>query len=119
MCLAVPAKVREKKGVNLAVVDVMGVTRTISLDLVPTAQIDDWVLMHAGFAIEVIDEQFAQETLEIIRSMPFFAEDETFLGEEPVAFEGTMISDAPSGDASSGDASSSDAKTPATAVSSE
>ena len=99
MCLAIPAKVREKKGVNLAVVDVMGVTRTISLDLVPQAEIDDWVLMHAGFAIEVVDEQFADETLELIRSLPFFAEDETLAGDAPVDFEGTMHSDAPNNDA--------------------
>jgi hydrogenase expression/formation protein HypC len=95
MCLAIPAQVREKTGVNLAVVDVMGVTRTISLDLVPDAGIDDWVLMHAGFAIEIVDEQFAAETLEILRSMPFLEEDTTLTGEEPVPFTGTMISDAP------------------------
>jgi len=93
MCLAIPAKVREKKGVNLALVDVMGVTRTISLDLTPQAEIDDWVLMHAGFAIEIVDEEFANETLELIASMPFFTEDETLSGEAPVSFEGTMISD--------------------------
>ena len=91
MCLAIPAKVREKKGVNLALVDVMGVTRTISLDLVPQAEIDDWVLMHAGFAIEVIDEEFANETLELIRSIPYFSEEETLSGEPPVEFEGSMV----------------------------
>jgi len=83
MCLAIPAQVKEKTGVNSAVVDVMGVTRTISLDLVPTAKVDDWILMHAGFAIDVVDEQFAQETLELIRSIPF-ADGLTLSGEEPV-----------------------------------
>jgi hydrogenase expression/formation protein HypC len=70
MCLAIPAKVQEKTGFNLAVVDVMGVKRTISLDLTPDAEVNDWVLMHAGFAIERIDEAFAQETLELLTSLP-------------------------------------------------
>ena len=94
MCLAIPAKIREKTGTNLAVVDVMGVTRTISLDLVEDVDLDDWVLMHAGFAIEVIDEQFAAETLELLKSMPFLEEDTTLAGEAPVPFTGTMLSDA-------------------------
>jgi hydrogenase expression/formation protein HypC len=75
MCLAIPAQIREKTGMNLAVVDVMGTQRTISLDLVPDSKVADWVLMHAGFAIEIIDEQFAQETLEILQALPFLEED--------------------------------------------
>lgn len=94
MCLAIPAQVREKSGVNLATVDVLGVTRKVSLDLVPATDIGDWVLVHAGFAIEKVDEQFAQETLELLRSMPYLQEDTTITGEAPVAFEGTMYSDA-------------------------
>jgi len=90
MCLAVPAKVKEKTGINLAVVDVMGVTRKISLDLVPDADIGDWVLMHAGFAIDVIDEQFAQETIDLIHSVQFSDDGGTLTGAAPVPFEGEM-----------------------------
>ena len=90
MCLAIPAKIKEKTGANLAVVDVMGVTRKISLDLVPAADIDDWVLMHAGFAIDVIDEAFAQETIELINSIQFSDDGGTLTGAAPVPFEGTM-----------------------------
>ena|GEM_PF-355928 len=90
MCLAVPARIKEKTGANLAVVDVMGVTRTISLDLVPSADIDDWVLMHAGFAIDVVDEQFAAETIELIHSVQFSDDGGTVTGAAPVPFEGTM-----------------------------
>ena len=90
MCLAVPAQIKEKTGANLAVVDVLGVTRKISLDLVPDAGIDDWVLMHAGFAINQIDEQHASETLELIRSIQFSDDGGTVTGEAPVAFEGSM-----------------------------
>ena len=41
---------------NLATVDILGVTREISVDLTPQAQVGDYVLVHAGFAIEVVDE---------------------------------------------------------------
>lgn len=88
MCLAIPAQVREKTDSNSAVVDVMGVTRTISLDLVPSANVDDWVLMHAGFAIDVVDEQFAAETLELLKSIPF-SDGLTITGEEPIPFTGS------------------------------
>ena len=59
MCLAIPAKVAALEEGNLATVDILGVTREISVDLTPQAQVGDYVLVHAGFAIEVVDEQFA------------------------------------------------------------
>lgn len=93
MCLAIPAQIREKSGVNLAVVDVLGVTRTVSLDLVAESVIGDWVLIHAGFAIEKVDEQFANETLELIRSIPYLNEDTNLFGDTPEEFTGTMPSD--------------------------
>ena len=49
MCLAIPAKVVEIKGDNLAQVDLLGVGREVSLDLTPQAQVGDFVLVHAGF----------------------------------------------------------------------
>ena len=90
MCLAVPAQIKEKTGTNLAVVDVLGVTRKISLDLVPDADLGDWVLMHAGFAINQIDEQHAFETLELIRSIQFSDDGGTLTGDTPIAFVGEM-----------------------------
>ena len=59
MCLAIPAKVTEMKDNRLATVDILGVTRDISLDLTPQANVGDFVLVHAGFAIEVV-EQFPE-----------------------------------------------------------
>lgn len=76
MCLAIPAQVTVIEDNRLATVDIMGVSRQISLDLVPEAQIGDFVLVHAGFAIQVVDEQFATETLEMLKTLPFFTEDE-------------------------------------------
>lgn len=73
MCLAIPAQITELKNDSIAEVDILGVTRDISLDLTPEAKVGDFVLVHAGFAIEIVDEQFAQETLELIESMPELA----------------------------------------------
>ena len=58
-----------------ATVDILGVTRSISIDLTPQATVGDYVLVHAGFAIEVVSEQAANETLDLIRQFPEFAED--------------------------------------------
>lgn len=86
MCLAVPGKVvevdREGFGVS-AEVDIFGITRKIVLDLVPTAEPGDWVLVHAGTAIEVIDEQYASETIEILRSVPYLEADINIFGDAP------------------------------------
>lgn len=75
MCLAIPAKITELDEGNMAIVDILGVTRSISIDLTPQATVGDYVLVHAGFAIEVVSEQAANETLDLIRQFPEFAED--------------------------------------------
>jgi hydrogenase expression/formation protein HypC len=69
MCLAIPAQVNELQENNMAQVDIMGVSRHVSLDLVPDAKVGDWVLVHAGFAIQVVDEEYATETLQILKDM--------------------------------------------------
>ena len=74
MCLAIPAQVTTINDDNLATVDILGVTRTISLDLTPQAELGDFVLVHAGFAIEVISQEDAQETLDLIRQFPELAD---------------------------------------------
>ena len=76
MCLAIPARVISMNENNMAEVDIMGVTRKVSLDLVPDAIKDDFVLVHAGFAIQVIDEADAKETLELLLQMDMFSEGE-------------------------------------------
>lgn len=70
MCLAIPAKITEMGEDGMATVDILGVTRDVALDLVPQAGVGDYVLVHAGFAIEVVDEQYAQETIDLIREFP-------------------------------------------------
>ena len=89
MCLAIPAKVIEKSDDGLATVNILGVTRGISLDLTPRAEVGDFVLVHAGFAIEVIDETIAQETIDLIRQFPdLIADDVPDVGELYSTFAG-------------------------------
>lgn len=76
MCLAIPAQVKSLDGQNLATVDIMGVSRSVSVDLTPTVSVGEFVLVHAGFAIEVIDEAQAKETLELIAEFPSLAGDD-------------------------------------------
>lgn len=75
MCLAIPSQVAEKLPNSMANVDIMGVQRVVSLDLTPEAEVGDWVLVHAGFAIQIIDEETANETIELLKTLPFFDDD--------------------------------------------
>jgi len=70
MCLAIPAQlVSEPNDIQMAEVDILGVKRTISVMMTPDARSGDFVLVHAGFAIQVVDEQFAAESLEMLSMM--------------------------------------------------
>ena len=68
MCLAIPAKVKSIDGVE-AEVEVGGVSRKASIMLTPEAKVGDYVLLHTGYAINVIDEEEAQETLKIFQEI--------------------------------------------------
>ncbi len=68
MCLAVPLRVQRIDG-DLAEVELGGVTRTVSLVLTPDAKVGDYVLVHTGFAISILDEQEAQETLALFAEL--------------------------------------------------
>ncbi|WP_407307893.1 HypC/HybG/HupF family hydrogenase formation chaperone [Desulfosporosinus sp. SB140] len=65
MCLAIPAKIVSLEG-TIAKVDMMGNERIVSVDLVPEVRIGEYVLVHAGFAIGIIDDQSAKETEELL-----------------------------------------------------
>lgn len=73
MCLAVPAKIVDKQDM-LATIELSGVTRQVSLMLLPEAEPGEWVLVHAGFAIQVIDEDEAQKTLDLFRELEQYEE---------------------------------------------
>ena len=65
MCLAIPAQIVRMKEDNIAEVSVLGVARDASIDLTPDAKVGDYVLIHAGFAIEIVDPDYAEETLDL------------------------------------------------------
>ncbi len=66
MCLAIPSKIIEIKD-NMGTIDVAGVQREASLLLLEDPRVGDWVIVHAGFAIQKIDEAVAQESLRYLR----------------------------------------------------
>lgn len=74
MCLAIPAQVKTIEDNSLAIVDILGVTREVALDLTPQAKVGDYVLVHAGFAIEVVNEEDARQTLDLIKQIPELAD---------------------------------------------
>jgi hydrogenase expression/formation protein HypC len=79
MCLAVPALVRSISG-SVGEVEVGGVRRKISLHLVPEAKVGDYVYVHTGFAISIVDEEEAKETLQFFRELlKSYDEEELFL----------------------------------------
>jgi hydrogenase expression/formation protein HypC len=66
MCLAIPSKITHIEN-EMATIDVDGVQRQASLLLLADAQVGDYVIVHAGFAIQKIDEAAAQDTLKLLR----------------------------------------------------
>lgn len=78
MCLAIPMKIEQLKENGMAEVSVMGTVRDVAVDLTPNVKVGDFVLVHAGFAIEVVDAQYAQETLDLIKEMADMVDDPLF-----------------------------------------
>ena len=74
MCLAVPGRVLniEDDQLRMATVSFGGVTKSVSLALVPEAGIGDYVIVHVGFAISKLDEAAARRTLEIYADLAAF-----------------------------------------------
>lgn len=66
MCLAIPSKIVKIEN-NVATIDVDGVRREASLILVDNPEIGDYVIVHAGFAIHKINEEYALESLKLIK----------------------------------------------------
>ena len=84
MCLAVPGKIVEVSdadviGGRIGTVDMQGNRVEVGLVLTPEAQVGDWVLIHAGFAIQTLEESDALQTWEYLRACG--------IGETPVSQE--------------------------------
>ena len=75
MCLAIPALIKfidDKE----AEAEMGGITRRISLWLTPEAKVGDYVLLHTGYAISILDQEEAEETLKLLREIAEVAEEE-------------------------------------------
>jgi hydrogenase expression/formation protein HypC len=68
MCLAIPARILEING-DRAVADFGGVKREILVNLLSHVKVGDYVIVHTGFAIEILDEKEALETLRLWREI--------------------------------------------------
>ena len=81
MCIAVPGNLKSIAGESpfnrLGQVDFGGVEREVNLVYVPEAKVGDWVLVHTGFAIGLIDEDEAKKVFEDLEAMAGFEESET------------------------------------------
>jgi hydrogenase expression/formation protein HypC len=83
MCLAVPGKIVEitdNEGLRMARVDFGEIFREACLDYVPEAKVGDYCVIHVGFAISLLSEEEAQETLDLLRQISNIEEE---LGPEP------------------------------------
>jgi hydrogenase expression/formation protein HypC len=73
MCLAIPSKVTHIEN-GMATIDVDGVQRAASLMLLDDVNIGDWVIVHAGFAIQKLDEAAAAESIRLLREAADFVD---------------------------------------------
>ena len=65
MCLAIPAQVKSIDGLY-ADVEVGGVSRKVSIQLTPEVQVGEYVLLHTGYAINIVDAKEAEETMKLL-----------------------------------------------------
>jgi hydrogenase expression/formation protein HypC len=68
MCLAVPVFIKAINE-NDAEVDIGGITRRISIELTPEARVGDYAIVHSGYAINILDQKEAEETLRLLGEM--------------------------------------------------
>jgi len=82
MCLGVPARIEEiyqKDGLKMARVDFGGVSREVCLDYVPEAKVGEYCIIHVGFAISLLSESEAQETLALLDEIAAMDEEQPVL----------------------------------------
>jgi len=78
MCLGVPGKVvkieENPLGMTMGRVDFAGITKDVCLAYVPEVELGDYVIVHVGFAISIVDEEEAMQVFEYLRQMDELAE---------------------------------------------
>jgi len=79
MCLAVPGKIVTITGddslARMGKIDFSGISKEISLAYLPEAKLGDYVIVHAGFALSIIDESEAKESLKAFQELDIFEAD--------------------------------------------
>ena len=70
MCLALPARIVALKGADSALVDLGGVRKEVSTALVPEARVGDYLIVHVGYAIGMLDIEEAEATLALFAALP-------------------------------------------------
>ncbi|MEO5344848.1 MAG: HypC/HybG/HupF family hydrogenase formation chaperone [Magnetococcus sp. YQC-9] len=85
MCLAIPMQVRTIQADGFGIVEIDGVQRLVGLTLLDDPQVGDYVIVHAGFAIEILKESDALERIALFREMAqlWEAEQGQSAGQEP------------------------------------
>ncbi|MCB2202704.1 HypC/HybG/HupF family hydrogenase formation chaperone [bacterium] len=77
MCLGIPGKIEsiyDNHGTKMAKIDFGGVSREACIEVIPDAKPGDWTIVHAGFALNLLSEEEARETLDILEEMNALAE---------------------------------------------
>jgi len=69
MCLAIPMKVEEIIGNDIAVVSLGSIKKKVNISLVENVKKDDYLIIHAGFAIQKLDKKEAEETLKLFQEI--------------------------------------------------
>ncbi|KAF0107812.1 MAG: hydrogenase expression/formation protein HypC [Anaerolineaceae bacterium] len=80
MCLGIPAKVielYEANGMKMAKVDFGGVVKEACMEYVPEVKIGDYTIVHVGFALSILDEKEAFETMELLKQIEALGEEGT------------------------------------------
>ena len=88
MCLGLPGKIvelYERSGLSMGKMDFGGVFREVCLAYVPEAQVGDYAVVHVGFALNLLDEAEAQETLALLKEIDALAEN---LGPDSASLSG-------------------------------
>ncbi len=105
MCLAIPGKLielKEVQGIRMGKANFGGIVKQICLEYTPEARIDDYILVHVGFALAIIDEAEAERTYELLKQLDQLSEldvpeveTQKCGGDEGIAFMSTITLDAP------------------------
>jgi hydrogenase expression/formation protein HypC len=70
MCIGVPMQILEKKN-GTGIVEINGVKREIGLMLLEDIDVGDWVIVHAGFAISKLEDEEAEETMDLLKEIEY------------------------------------------------